>query len=731
MIVRSGVLLCALFLSSLSQAAQALEYHAILVGVTDYPELKKSLSLTGPENDISLVKSVLQEKGFANDRIDVLSESSGRAPTRAAILDAFKALGTEIEGMKRAGQREHFVYLHFSGHGSQQPARSDSDELDGMDEIFLPKDVRDWNYSVGEVENAITDNEIGELITGLRETGAFVWVVFDSCHSGTMTRAVDDSIVMRKVDPCALGIPGCGSLDTEPDAGFTVTEAPTMRGAPAGATKPAANMAEGLGGLVAFYAAQSSESTPEMAIPRGEKTHGFFTYMTMQGLLENSRITYRQLAELVVQKYNAHPWHRSRPLFEGTDLDRFVLDDERQLTPQWPVSQAGAELAVEAGELHGVTVGTIMGLFPKANAEPDEVLAYFAVETASASQATLSPIEHEGKPALASADVAAGAYVQIASRRASFRLRVALHPDSDKYAELDNALAQKSASESGLIEQAPEVEGSELVIALKSGRMWFLDPGQNLPCELMSEGELDRYFGGAPAEALPKCKTSQEGLQATYLDVSDNQDVSAVLDQGVAKIARVTGLLRLAGELGSLDGQIESELNVSRARDGDASTITPDTVPVLRNGDKVAFSVHNNGYTNADVSLFFIGSDYGITQVFPGAGRSARMEMQGKLERSLGKINAKTTGREYMVVVANDVSPDAAITDNSFLQQSGLQTEEANAVTKRGNSNPSAIQQLWEASRQTGGISTMTRGFDSSDEKSGSIKVFSWETASQ
>ena len=53
---------------------------------------------------------------------------------------------------------------------------------------FLQRHAGRWNGSAGGVENAIVDDEFGAAIDALRAKGAFVWVVFDACHSGTMDR---------------------------------------------------------------------------------------------------------------------------------------------------------------------------------------------------------------------------------------------------------------------------------------------------------------------------------------------------------------------------------------------------------------------------------------------------------------------------------------------------------------------------------------------------------------
>ena len=70
-----------------------------------------------------------------------------------------------------------------------------------MNEIFLPRDTKHWDGTAGTVVNAITDDEIANYLESFRAKGVFVWLVFDSCHSGTMTRSTWRS---RKLAPSAL-----------------------------------------------------------------------------------------------------------------------------------------------------------------------------------------------------------------------------------------------------------------------------------------------------------------------------------------------------------------------------------------------------------------------------------------------------------------------------------------------------------------------------------------------
>ena len=184
------------------------ENHALLIGASTYPNLKEEFWLKGPANDVALVQTYLTTAApvpFAPENVVVLAD--GVAGTSAPTLNAIRTAFADLAGKAQAGD---FVYLHFSGHGSQAPAKDPSTELDGLDELFLPVDIGPWNDTVGEVENALVDDEIGQMIDAIRAKGAHVWAVFDSCHSGTATRAApfgEEEVRVRQLPPDALGLP--------------------------------------------------------------------------------------------------------------------------------------------------------------------------------------------------------------------------------------------------------------------------------------------------------------------------------------------------------------------------------------------------------------------------------------------------------------------------------------------------------------------------------------------
>lgn len=237
--------------------------HALLIGVSDYPQLPRRLWLQGPVNDVGLVRTVLLDKGFADDRIQTLTSRSTaqREPTRQNILLAFERLKNSV----RPGDH---VFFYLAGHGSQQPQPTvhpgRPTEADGLDEVFLPSDVHQWD-GVGTralIPNALLDDEIGEWMDALVDAGATVWGVFDTCHAAGMARGKTGNA--RSISLADLGLPLTNAGTTSPKNRFT---------------SPGAR----LDGRSLAFASRSHELAGEEWLPRGAslantRRHGVFTF---------------------------------------------------------------------------------------------------------------------------------------------------------------------------------------------------------------------------------------------------------------------------------------------------------------------------------------------------------------------------------------------------------------------------------------------------------------------
>jgi len=154
------------------------ELRALLVGVSSYPTLPERYRLEGPRNDVQRMRQVLRQRGFAADRIETLADGvpGAASPTRINILGALARMAEVV-------QPGDTVFVHFAGHGSQQPAdrgtAAGRNESNGLHETFLPLDVGRWDGTAHTVTNAIVNFELRAAIDRITDRGAFVWGVFD------------------------------------------------------------------------------------------------------------------------------------------------------------------------------------------------------------------------------------------------------------------------------------------------------------------------------------------------------------------------------------------------------------------------------------------------------------------------------------------------------------------------------------------------------------------------
>ncbi len=285
--------------------------HALLVGVSDYPELPRRLWLRAPGNDVALVREWLLQRGVDAARVRQLVSRAGAAqePTRGNILEAMSALQTQV-------QRGDRVLLYLAGHGSQQPQLASHgarpDEPDGMDEVFLPADVQQWDGtgSAAAIPNALLDDEIGEWIDAVVDRGATVWAVFDTCHAAGMARApAGRASRLRAISPLELGVPA-------PPA--------AARRSVAGAVPPAANARKPgrTDGRVLAFASRANESTAEEWMPAGaalgrNRLHGVFTYHLVQSLRQPGGINLQGLERAMREAYAREKRNTPIPQFVG------------------------------------------------------------------------------------------------------------------------------------------------------------------------------------------------------------------------------------------------------------------------------------------------------------------------------------------------------------------------------------------------------------------------------
>jgi len=646
----STVLLCA-------ASAQANEMRALVVGVSDYPNLPKDFQLDGPRNDVVRLRNILLHRGFTPQQITMLADgvSDAALPTRANIL-------AELDRMAKTANKDDVVLLYFAGHGSQEPAdRSTPEgraETDGLYEIFLPRDVGKWSGEEGHVQNALVKTQLRDAVDRILAKGAFVWGVFDSCHSATIVRGGgDERARYRTVDPSALGVPQAAIA-------AAIRNLPRSRG---GADTPETPIAapapgSGTGGSVFFYAAQTREATPEKLLPAGHadaKYYGLFGYMIMEALESGAQMTYRQMAQYVLTRYGAINETRVTPLFSGTGLDKPVLLQDAPTVQQWRIER-GQEITVQAGALARLTEGTVMAVMADPLAKSDKAIGYLKLGNVGLASSTALPIAYRGKPALKPETMTKGLHARVVEAPPQYGLRVSIDArDCAKDCAPESVIRELRAQKGGIagtsVTWADAPATGDVMLKLLPDRILLLPPSlQGVDC----------------ARSIKECQQV-----ATLMLNRKTENPGRNIEGSLHAIARATNLLRLAADM-STTGRSSSRLDVAmkiRRKNGETAPYDPARVPVLRAGDRIAVTLRNNGLTPLDATLFYVDARYGINVLFPdAAGASNRLEPDASYALEID-INDDTLGLERILAIAVEAQKGQERADFSFLAQSPLE----------------------------------------------------------
>jgi hypothetical protein len=355
------------------------ETRALLIGVSDYDDATGIADLRGPANDVTLLADVLRSRGVESMTLLADGGEGAERPTRAAILSALDALAREA----RAGD---FVLIHYSGHGTRQ-ADENGDEADGLDEVILPADTARAEAGTSRIPNAIVDDELGQAVRAIRASGADVWLILDSCHSGSGLRAAMPGTAARFVDPAVLGL--------------ALSEAGQADAAPVEVGERAEVGPEPTGSFLAFYSAQSDELAREMDFDagEGEAWYGLFSATLAARLQDDRAMSFRQLFQSVLSDMNtsgaAGAAGLQTPLWEGPLIDAPVFGGGDTIGLR---RFAVTGDIVEAGRLHGLEAGTLVGLVANAADPVDAVLGLAQVEEAEPSRAFLRPVPADCVP---------------------------------------------------------------------------------------------------------------------------------------------------------------------------------------------------------------------------------------------------------------------------------------------------------------------------------------------
>jgi hypothetical protein len=321
---------------------------ALLVGIDKYKAIN---GLSGCVADVRKMEALLKHKfDFPEDAIQVLTDERA---THVGIVRSFR------DHLISRAETGAVIVFHYSGHGSQMKDPSDR-ASSALISTIVPHDSR----TEGVFD--ISADELRGLFSLLSPISKNVTFVFDSCHSGLLMREISENSSARPRARVA-----------EPDPRIPPPPPPEARLVPRGVGEAGAGI-KGRG-FALLSACQADEVAFEyddpMGNPCGTLTHFFVAEVLGSG---KAGATYRDVMDKVKAKVTG-VYRRQHPQLEGARIDDYLLSDESSLAQPFVLaSPEGDGIAIEAGQVHGMTQGSVFDIYApgtKAFDDPAKAIA--------------------------------------------------------------------------------------------------------------------------------------------------------------------------------------------------------------------------------------------------------------------------------------------------------------------------------------------------------------------
>jgi hypothetical protein len=351
--------------------------HAILVGVGAYPKndsIKGKWKDLSSMNDLKIIENMLLDQKFEASNIVVVKNEKATAEN---ILKEFDKL---IEKL----QPGDIVFFHYSGHGQQisdiDPTKHKqysklkyikADEDDGYDEALALYNAP-VNYVAGyDFSEHLIDDQIEFYQNKIQEKigkNGHLIMIFDSCHSGSITRGVDDAQIYRSESKKCV------------DPSVEVVKQ----------TKISKEDNSNKGVLVEFKGCKDDQRNLEFkkGIQGADLNYGSLSYALYQTLAElKEKATYQQVFDIVYSKIFANTEGTQEAVLDTKFGDNAFFGTGNIVVPKFygiePLKDKKT-FKVLAGMINGIQVGDSISIY--SNAKPDVKLLSGIVSERSGSE---------------------------------------------------------------------------------------------------------------------------------------------------------------------------------------------------------------------------------------------------------------------------------------------------------------------------------------------------------
>ncbi|MCK4858293.1 MAG: caspase family protein, partial [candidate division Zixibacteria bacterium] len=482
------------------------------------------------------------------------------------------------------------------------------------------------------------DDELYDLLNQLTNKTPKVTFIFDSCHSGTITRGA--------------GLARTVERDNRPHVRRRLAPTDTARGVDEG--KSGLHPANSRYALIS--GSRADEYSYEMRV--NTKSYGALTwYLADQIRQAGANATYRDIMDLVKARVMAR-YTSQHPQLEGPGENQLLFSDRSIAAAPYVVVETGpgGTVTLKAGQAQGVTKGSTYDVYPPGTKS-------FGADTKPVAQVEVTDVDVTSS----TAKVKEGKTVADASRaverehrwpdpvlRVYFRLKDPAKPEftpSETLMKVKEDLAKFKH-----ITSVPTESGYDLLLREqkdeKTGKSYIITEG------------------GDPTEISPR------------VAVTDPDAVSHVVTQVThwAKWFNILGISNQQSELG-LNFELKTEVAAK-------STPGPDDRLVnltLFEGEKFTMSITNKSKRDLYVALLDLSEDCSVDVVYPERGAQEFIAPGKTWTKALYTFvpDGRDSVRDILKVIAT-----TAYADFSFLKQTAVRGGPRLAATRGKATNP-------------------------------------------
>jgi len=341
----------------MSEVDAVTNHWAVLIGINFY--VKDSLK--GCVRDVKNIKEYLKTRSTPVNVVTFTASApedpnSHHPAEKPDSWPTFENVTSSLARITAEAKPGDFVYIHYSGHGTQTPGTSSeySDKDTGDLALVLFDDVVGSRYLKGL--------DLAYLLNEMVKKGLFVTLVLDCCFSGS---------VVRHGDPTGAGIRAV-DYDHAIDAAYPQKLGMSPDHQVGSSQRDARMLPKWLvdpHGYTILTACGPHERAQELEFEGGER-NGALSYFLVRALTPLRKIgveiTHQSLYQHLRVKFHAH-WPRQNPMRYGNKNFSFfgkLLSEPNMVSISVFRTQENDCLCLEAGDAHGVYKDDEYALYP-------------------------------------------------------------------------------------------------------------------------------------------------------------------------------------------------------------------------------------------------------------------------------------------------------------------------------------------------------------------------------